>query len=385
MTPLTISEELWGNAGGTEVHLYTLTNASGMRAQILDYGGIIRSLEVPDRAGNVENVVLGLSTLDDYVRCNPGPTTSKAQGAALYFGALIGRYANRLANGSFHLDGARFDIPVNNGKNALHGGQVGFDQKVWRPRVVRDLEGDDEVGLRLEYLNPDGEMGFPGALTTVATYILDNRNRLSLYLEATTDAPTVLNLTNHCYWDLSAGHGTGAYGHVLQLNADYYAPANDELLPTGEIRPVAGTPFDFRSPRLIGERIRGAERELVGARGYDHNWALNQTNPRSLLWAASALDPLSGRQLTVLTTQPGIQFYSGNFLDGTIVGIGGRTYRQSDGFALETQHFPDSPNHPEFPSTHLRPGQKYTETTIWQLSWETSVIDAPPSESNNPY
>jgi aldose 1-epimerase len=341
-----------------------LANSAGMKVAILSYGGIIQSIEFPDRKGEPGNVVLGFKTLPEYVAYNPAPTPSNTAGTGAYFGALIGRYANRIGGGRFSLGGTHYAVPPNNGPHALHGGEVGFDQKVWESTAVRD---GTRVGVRLKYVSADGEMGFPGALETVATYELDEHNRLSLTFEAIAAAPTVLNLTNHTYWNL-AGEGSGdIYDQLLCLKADSYTPVDDALIPTGETAPVAGTPFDFRQLAPIGARIRDGGPQLLRGHGYDHNWVVRQTNPPSLVLAATATDPVSGRGLNVYTTQPGLQFYSGNFLNGTVIGSSGRSYRQGDGFALETQHFPDAPNHPEFPGTTLGPGQAYEERTVFEL------------------
>jgi aldose 1-epimerase len=359
-----VTEEPIGEVGGRPVHRYGLTNTAGMQVEIISYGGIIGSVQFPDRNGQRANIVLGFKTLEEYVKYNPVPTPANPSGAGTYFGALIGRYANRITGGRLEIDGDHHLVPINHGVNALHGGNVGFDQKVWSATVVRD---ELAVGLRLEYVSPDGEMGFPGTLRVVAEYSLDNHNRLELRFKATTDAPTLVNLTNHTYWNL-AGEPTGTvYDQVLSINADSFTPVNEALTPTGEVAPVAGTPFDFRTPTAIGARIRQGDPQLITGLGYDHNWVLNQTRPRSMVLAATALDPGTGRGLNVHTTQPGIQFYSGNFLDGMVNGTSGRAYRQSDGFALETQHFPDSPNHPTFPSTVLRPGEIYEQATIFEL------------------
>lgn len=361
--PPVISEELAGEVEGRQVYQYTLKNGTGMKVEILNYGGIIQGLQFPGREGHSENIVLGFKTLQEYVKYNPVPSPAKKDGVGLYFGALIGRYANRIVGGRFEIEGKSYQI-VGESADAFHGGNVGFDQKVWSPTVVR---GDSTAGLRLEYVSPSGEMGFPGRLRTVATYTLDNDNRLWLTFEATTDATTVLNLNNHTYWNL-AGESTGAvYDHLLHINADCYTSVNEAGAPTGEVLPVARSPFDFRKPTAIGERIREADPQLVVGHGYDQNWVLNQTCPPSLVLAATAMDPKSGRGLNVHTTQPGLQVYSGNFLSGAVRGRGGHTYRQSDGFTLAPQHFPDSPNHPEFPSTELRPGERYEETTIFEL------------------
>ncbi|MGK5680982.1 aldose epimerase family protein [Actinoplanes sp. URMC 104] len=336
--------ESWGATSEGSVERHTLSNSSGVRVRILTYGGILQSIEVPGRDGEVANVVLGFSSLQEYVD-NPGP----------YFGALIGRYANRIARGQFELDGAMWQVPVNNGPNSLHGGATGFDKRIWSAAPTAD-------GLVLTHVSPDGDQGYPGTLTATVTYTLTD-DGLRLHYRATTDAPTVVNLTNHSYFNL-AGEGSGSiYDHVLQLNAAAYTPVDATAIPTGEIAPVDGTPMDFRTPTPIGERIRAGEEQLLISGGYDHNWVLDDPGA-GLRLAARVVDPGSGRTLEVHTTEPGVQFYSGNFLDGTFAGTSGRAYRQGDGFALETQHFPDSPNRDTFPSTVLRPGETYESTTV---------------------
>lgn len=353
-----------GKVGDHQIYKFTMANSSGMKVEILSYGGTVQALEFPDRDGRPSNIVLGFRTLQEYVDHNPLRGSANA-GRGVYFGSLVGRYANRLAGGNFRVDGRACRVPANEGPNALHGGSTGFDQKAWEPTITKS---DEEVSLHLEYSSPDGEMGFPGNLRTCATYKLGNDNRLTLVLEASTDAPTVVSLTNHTYWDLAGEAAGPVYDQLLYINADGYTPVDKALIPTGEIRDVSGTPFDFRTLKPIGERIRDEDPQLGFGRGYDHNWVLRQTSPRSLVLAATAVDLRSGRRLDVRTTQPGLQFYSGNFLDGSLVGSGGRAYRQSDGFALETQAFPDSPNHPQFPSAELRPGENYQETTTFSLS-----------------
>lgn len=359
----TITDELFGHVDGAPVFRYTLQNAHGLTARILTYGGIVQTVHVPDEHGRPVNVVLGFPTLDDYVTHN-----SPAAGGGVYFGALIGRYANRIAKGTFTLDGVTYQIPVNNNGNALHGGTIGFDKKIWTASTESSA---DSVSLHLEYVSPDGEMGFPGNLATRATYTLDNSGRLTLKFHATTDKATVVNLTNHSYWNL-AGESSGAvYGQQLYLNASHYTPVDSTQIPTGAILPVAGTPLDFTHPTAIGAHIAADNPQLLIGQGYDLNWVLNEHGGGALAPAARAVDTHSGRTLTVWTTQPGVQFYSGNFLTGALIGTGDTAYRQSYGFALETQHYPDAPNHPNFPSTVLRPGQTYEHTTVYQLSTET--------------
>jgi aldose 1-epimerase len=356
----TISRETFGQVGGADVYRYTLTAAGGMTVKILTYGGIVQCVQVPDEHGRPVDIALGFATLDDYIAHN-----SPEAGGGVYFGALIGRYANRIANGTFTLDGVTYRVPVNNNGNALHGGTVGFDKKIWTPAVEH---GPDSVGLRLEYVSPDGEMGFPGTLTTQATYTLDNSGRLTLTFRATTDKPTVVSLTNHSYWNLSGESSGDVYGQLLHLDADRYTPVAPTQIPTGERLAVRGTPMDFTRTTPIGARVAQADPQLMTGQGYDLNWVLNRGAGGAPTFAARAIDPGSGRTLTVSTTQPGIQFYSGNFLTGTLVGTGNTAYRQSYGFALETQNFPDAPNQPDFPSPILRPGQVYHHTTVYQLS-----------------
>lgn len=351
----TISVEPFGTTpDGTAVERYTLTNR-GMTVRILTYGGIVQTLEVPDRRGHPVNVVLGFPDLAGYVESNnPGP----------YFGAIIGRYGNRIAGGQFELDGQAYQLPLNNGPNSLHGGIDSFDKQVWE---ATEIPGSRSVGLRLDYTSADGEEGYPGELDVQVTYTLTRDQRLEIRYVATTDAPTVVNLTNHTYWNLQ-GEGTSSIlDHQLMLNASAYTPVDETLIPTGEIAPVAGTPMDFRRSTAIGERIREPFEQLLFGQGYDHNWVIDRGGRGGLVLAAQLKDPDSGRTLRMYTTEPGIQFYSGNFLDATLVGTGGHVYRQSDGLALETQHFPDSPNQPGFPSTTLRPGETYDTTTVFDL------------------
>jgi aldose 1-epimerase len=351
----TISSEPWGSTAEGQVLRYTLTNGRGMRVRILTYGGILQSIEVPDRRHRTANVALGFDNLADYVAKSP------------YFGCITGRYANRIALGRFTLDGVTYQLPINNPPNSLHGGTVGFDKHIWATTPFRN--GDD-VGLVMRYTSPAGDQGYPGTLTTTVTYTLTKRNDIRMDYRATTNAPTVVNLTNHAYWNLAGEGSSDIYDHVMYINANRYTPVDPTLIPTGALDPVAGTPMDFTKPTAIGARIRDSFSQLVIGRGYDHNWVLNRRDNTSLVLAARVVEPRSGRVLKVLTDQPGMQFYTGNFLDGTLYGTSHRAYRQGDGFALETQHFPDSPNHANFPSTVLRPGQVYRTTSVYQFGIE---------------
>ncbi|MEU7058690.1 aldose epimerase family protein [Streptomyces sp. NPDC046197] len=342
-------KELFGRlADGTKVHRWSLENG-GTRMKVLSYGGIVQSLEIPDRHGRYANVCLGFAAIDDYVAKSP------------YFGATIGRYGNRIAGGRFTLDGTTYRLSVNDGVNSLHGGAKGFDKHVWD---VEPFTAGSDVGLHLHYTSVDGEMGYPGTLRTKVTFTLTRHGDWRIDYEATTDRPTVVNLTNHTYWNL-AGEGTGGiHDHELTIAAGRYTPTDSGLIPTGELAGVAGTPFDFRRGKPIGRDIRAGHPQQVTAKGYDHNWVLDKGVTAGPEHVATLHDPHSGRTLRIATDQPGLQFYSGNFLDGTLVGTSGRTYRQGDGLCLETQHFPDSPNEPTFPSTVLRPGRTYRTTTI---------------------
>ncbi len=366
-----ISVEYFGTTqDGQDVFEYTLHNGGekkkAMEVKIITYGGIITSIKVPDQKGNMENVSLGFDNLLDYETKNP------------YFGCITGRYANRIALGRFDLDGETYCLDINNDPNSLHGGFVGFDKKVWE--VTRAEARPDGVVLELYYRSlagegyegdtcDDGVAGYPGNMDVYVTYTLAG-NELLMDYKATTDAPTVVNLTNHNYWNL-AGEGEGDINdHVLQLNADRYTPVDPTLIPTGELPSVAGTPFDFRTPKPISDGIRSDHEQIVIGRGFDHNWVLSRPSPddTSMFLAATLCEPESRRRLDVYTTEPGIQFYAGNFLDGTLYGPSGHAYRQGDGLALETQHYPDSPNQPNFPSTVLRPGDTYETSTIYALS-----------------
>lgn len=335
---------------GTAIARYRLDNGRGMAVAILTYGGIVQSVEVPDRDGAAANVVLGFATLEDYL----------AKGA--YFGTITGRYANRIAGARFTLDGETHRLAANAGRHALHGGIRGFSSRVWQATA---RHGNDGPSVTLGYVSPDGEEGYPGTLATEVTYSLTDDNALRIDYRAATDRPTVVNLTNHSFFNL-AGEGTGSVlDHELMLHASSFTPVDDELIPTGEVASVAGSALDFTQPRPVGAGIRCGGEQLVRGRGYDHNFVLDKPAPGALELAARLRDPCSGRVLEVSTTEPGVQLYSGNFLDGSAVGISGRAYRQSDALCLETQHFPDSPNRPDFPSTVLRPGERFSSTTLF--------------------
>ncbi|MET7688218.1 aldose epimerase family protein [Streptomyces sp. NPDC005483] len=343
------TKKLFGKlADGTKVYIWSLANG-GTRMKVLSWGGVVQSLEIPDRHGHHANVSAGFDNIEDYVAKTP------------YFGALIGRYGNRIAKGQFTLDGKNYQLSVNDGVNSLHGGTQGFDKRVWD---VEPFTKGSDVGLHLHYTSVDGEMGYPGTLKVKVTYTLTRHGEWRIDYEATTDKATVVNLTNHVYWNLG-GEGTGTIeDHELRIAASRYTPTDSGLIPTGELAKVAGTPFDFRKGKLIGRDIRAGHQQQVLAKGYDHNWVLDKGITAKPEHVATLHDPSSGRTLKISTVEPGLQFYSGNFLDGTLTGTGGHTYRQGDALCLETQHFPDSPNHPSFPSTVLRPGQTYRSTTI---------------------
>lgn len=333
---------------GEEVQLFSLENDQGMALKIINYGGIIVSLEVPDRKGAIADVVLGHDALEGYLN------------RSRYFGALIGRYANRIGRGQFSLNGNTYSLPTNNGRNHLHGGLKGFDKVVWSAKEIND-------GLELSYFSRDGEQGYPGNLTATVSYVLGNDNELTIEYRAETDRETIVNLTNHSYFNL-AGGGT-ILDHQLEIHADAFTPVDETLIPTGEIRSVKGTPMDFTSSQAIGARLKDDDEQLRHAGGYDHNFVLRDLG-RAMQKAVHVFDPNSGRTLEVLTTQPGLQFYSGNFLDGSIIGKKGQAYIKHSACCFETQHFPDSPNHPNFPSTVLRPGEEYRHSTVFRFSVE---------------
>ncbi len=354
MTP-TISTTNFGiTPRGDSATLFTLTNAAGTEVQISNFGGVIVALKVPDRNDSLADVVLGFNALEPYFEDSP------------YFGALIGRYGNRIAQGKFTLDGEEYTLAQNNMGNHLHGGLRGFDKVLWQ---AEPTTGDSSsIGLELRYRSPDGEEGYPGTLDVTVIYTLTNNNELRIDYRATTDAPTVVNLTNHSYFNLTGRGGSSILNHEVMINADRFVPVDSTLIPTGELAGVADTPFDFREPTTIGARIEAEHQQLDYGIGYDHCWVLNQEEPNELTLAATVFEPSSGRFMEVHTTEPGVQFYSGNFLDGTLTGKGGAVYEQRTGFCLETEHFPDSPNQPDFPSTELRPGETYQTTTVYKFS-----------------
>lgn len=337
---------------GTQIDVYTLSEGK-IEARIITYGGIVASLKTPDKSGKVNDIVLGFDTLDEYVKVSNAPGNP-------FFGALIGRYANRIANAEFKLEGKEYHVPANDGKNSLHGGPHGFNNQVWKGKQIPN-------GVELTYLSKDGEAGYPGNLSVTVRYTLSN-SALHIDYSATTDKPTVLNLTNHSYFNL-AGQGNGdILNHELTLHASKFTPVDSTLIPTGELRSVAGTPFDFLKPQRVGERINVDDEQLKIAKGYDHNWVIDSQGAGKLTAAAEVYEPTTGRVLRVSTTQPGVQFYTGNFLDGTLKGKGGKTYIHRGGLCLETQHFPDSPNHPKFPATELKPGQRFHSVTVLSFS-----------------
>jgi aldose 1-epimerase len=351
-----ISQVLFGKTpDGAPVDIYTLRNAAGVEARICNYGGIIVSLKAPDRAGHLSDVVLGCDHLDDYLANNP------------FFGALVGRFGNRIAKAKFSLDGVTYSLAANNGPNALHGGLKGFDKVLWQ---ATRTAAAPEPTLELNYLSKDGEEGYPGNLNVKAVYSLTAENALRLDFTATTDKSTIINLTQHTYFNL-AGKGD-ILGHQVQIDADRFTPVDSALIPTGELWPVAGTPLDFRQPAAIGARIEQDDPQLKRGNGYDHNFVLNHPMGR-LDVVARVSEPATGRVLEVLTTEPGLQLYTGNFLDGSIRGKGGQTYPRHSGFCLEAQHFPDSPNQPAFPTVVLKPGAVFRNTIVFRLSCAPSV------------
>ena len=343
-----IIKEPFGHAGKDNVDIYTLTNAHGIELRVMTYGAAIVSLRTPDRKGNLGNIVLGFDTIDPYLKGVP------------YFGATVGRYANRIANGRFVLDGKTYQLPQNDGPNSLHGGPQGFDKRVWSAQTLSAARGE---ALELTYVSADGEEGYPGQVTAHVIYRLGDDDTLAIEYSATATAPTPVNLANHAYFNLTGSPKNTILNHDLTINADRFTPVDKTLIPTGELRPVAGSAFDFRTPHAIGSRIEAHDEQLLLGHGYDHNWVLAKPAPGAMTLAATLSEPDSGRTVEIRTTQPGLQFYSGNFLDGKPAGSG-TVFEHRTGLCLETQHFPDSPNHPAFPATILRPGGTYAEKTV---------------------
>ena len=345
-----VNRQPFGKAtDGTPVEVYTLTNRNGVEVRAMTFGAIITSIRVPDRKGAIADVVLGFDRLEGYLGDHP------------YFGAVVGRYGNRIANARFTLGGRTYALAANNGPNHLHGGVRGFDKYVWTAEPIAGVQG-----VAFTRTSPDGEEGYPGRLQVRVSYVLSDANELSIEYQATTDKATPVNLTQHTYFNL-AGHGAGTIlDHEVMINADRFTPVGESLIPTGTLAPVAGTPMDFRRPMTVGARIDADTEQIRFGGGYDHNWVLNRSGAGPEL-AARVVDPASGRMLEVLTTEPGVQFYTGNFLDGSVKGKGGAAYVRRSGLCLETQHFPDSPNQPSFPTTILEPGQTYRSKTVWRF------------------
>jgi aldose 1-epimerase len=361
MNTASVTHAPFGSADGQPVTIYTLTNAGGMQLRATNYGGVITSIRAPDRNHQLGDVVLGFDSLRPYTMASP------------YFGALIGRYGNRIANGRFTLDGHTYTLARNDGPNSLHGGSRGFDKYVW---AATPFQGRDSVGIVLTRTSPDGEEGFPGNLNVIVTYTLTDSDEVVFDYRATTDKATPVNLTQHSYFNLRDGGATDILGHVVTISADSFTPVDSMLIPTGEIRSVAGTPFDFHQPIAIGARIDENDEQLKFGKGYDHNFVLDKSatsapsdaSSPQLTLAATVYEPVSGRVMQIYSSEPGLQFYSGNFLDGTLTGKNGVVYAYRSGFAMETQHFPDSPNHPKFPSTILRPGEEYHSRSAYRFS-----------------
>jgi aldose 1-epimerase len=347
---------------GQAVEIFTMANGHGLRVRFLSYGGVITEIDVPDRTGRLDDIVLGLNTLRDYETL-PG-----------HFGAITGRYANRIGGAQFTLGGQTYHLIANNGPNTLHGGPNALDHRVW---TVTPLTVPDGVAATLSYVSPEGDQNFPGTLTTRVTYMLTNDGVLQIVYAASTDRDTVVNFTNHSYFNL-AGNGSGsAAGQLLLVNADRYTPIVPDLIPTGEIAPVEGTPLDFRQMMPIGARLNSAFQQMVYAHGYDHNFVLNKGPGDGMTFAARAYDPRTGRVIDCFTTEPGVQVYTSNGMNGSVVGSSGTAYRQTEAFTLETQHFPDSPNRPNFPTTELKPGQDFHSTTIFRFATDAPLPPLP--------
>ena len=353
MKELKITKKAFGKANGIACDLYTLTNSKGMSMSVTNYGGIVTALSIPDKNGTFSDVALGYNDVESYVKNNP------------YFGAIIGRYGNRIGNAVFTLDGVTYNLAANNGENNLHGGIKSFDKVVWN---VKEKTAADAVGLELTYVSKDGEEGFPGTLRVTVVYWLTNANEFKIEYSAVTDKATIVNLTQHSYFNLT-GEGSGdILNHEVMLNADRYTPVNENLIPTGDLASVKGTPLDFTLTQKVGERIDADFQQLKFGKGYDHNWVINQKSPGKMSLAATVHEPKTGRFMEVFTTEPGVQLYTGNFLDGTAIGKSGKPYEFRNGLCLETQHFPDSPNKPEFPSVALKPGATYQTATTYKFS-----------------
>ena len=347
-----VKKELFGTLqNGDEIYSYVLTNKNNMSAEIINYGATVVKLSAPDRNGKIEDIILGYDSLSSYVN------------GSSFFGGIVGRYGNRIAKGRFTLDGKEYQLPINNPPNSLHGGTIGFNKRVWK---AEELNGNNPA-LQLTYVSVDGEEGYPGTLTLIVTYSLTDKNGLKIDYKATTDKATILNPTNHCYFNLTGDPNNTILNHVLMINADKFTPVDSSLIPTGQLEDVANTPMDFRKPTEIGERINDDFQQLKFAGGYDHNWVLNNYNG-SVREAATVYDSTSGIFMEVLTDQPGVQFYTGNFLNGMDRGKDGIYYKFRTALCLECQHFPDSPNEKTFPSVVLRPGETYTQTTVYEFS-----------------
>lgn len=344
-----VQQAPFGEADGTAIQIYTLTNKNGLEARIMTYGATLVSLKTPDRDGKLADIVLGFDSIDPYVAGVP------------YYGATIGRFGNRIADGRFTLGGKEYQLPQNDGANSLHGGTKGFDKRIWSAVPFENKQGP---GLKLTYVSADGEAGYPGKLTVRVSYQLRSDNSLAIDYWAKTDKPTVINLTNHSYFNLSADFGHSIVDEIVTINANKFTPVNSVLIPTGELRSVEGTPFDFRKPTEIGARIDADDEQIRFAHGYDDNWVLNQPKPGAMVLAATVSDPVSGREVQTFTTEPGLQFYTGNFQNGKPAGAGS-VFAYRTGLTLETQHFPDSPNQPAFPTTVLHPGKAFTSRTVF--------------------
>jgi aldose 1-epimerase len=348
-----IHQEQFGTVDGKPINIYTLTNEKGAEVKIINYGAIVVSLLIPDRDGKLANIVTGYDSLSGYVNDRS------------FFGAIVGRYGNRVGKGKFQLDGKEYQLTINDGENHLHGGSVGFYKAVWNAEPV---EGKSGPSLKLTYVSPDGEEGYPGTVTTTVVYTLTNENEFEIKYEGKTDKTTILNPTHHSYFNLTGDFNNTILDHELYIDADSITPVDKSLITTGELSAVENTPMDFRKPTTIGSRIKDKYEQLEFGQGYDHNWALNKYKKGEVQKVASLYDPKSGRLMDILTDQPGLQFYSGNFLNGTIKGTGGVVYQLRTGLCLEAQCYPDSPNKPQFPSVVLKPGETYQQTTVYKFS-----------------